>query len=338
MKFTALQIATILNGDIEGDELVAVSKLSKIEEGESDSISFLANDKYTNYLYTTKAGIVIVNRDFIPEKPVKSTLIKVSDAYAAFTSLLQFYNDTLKTDKTGIESPVFIDESVVKGERLYVGAFSYIGKHVKLGNNVKIFPQVYIGDNVEIGDDTTIFSGTRIYNDTKIGKACTVHANVVLGSDGFGFAPNKDGTYNKIPQTGNVVIEDQVEIGAGTTIDRATMGSTIIRTGVKLDNMIMIAHNVEVGAHTVIAAQSGIAGSTKVGKHCVLGGQVGIVGHLTIGNHVKIQAQSGITKSLKDGEVVQGTPAFEYSEWNRSYIHFKNLPKTMKDIQDQLKK
>ena len=336
MKFTASQIATILNGEIVGDEHITVSRLSKIEEGEAGTLSFLANEKYTNYIYSTNASIVIVNNDFNPKKTIRATLIKVADAYAAFTQLLQFY-DTVKTDKSGIEEPVFLDETAVYGKNTYLGAFSYISKNVKLGNNVKVFPNVYIGENVKIGDNTILFQGVKIYSDTKIGKNCILHANVVIGSDGFGFAPNKDGSYSKIPQTGNVVIEDHVEIGAGTSIDRATLGSTIIRKGVKMDNMVMIAHNVEVGEHTVIAAQSGIAGSTKIGKHCVLGGQVGIAGHINIGDHVKIQAQSGITKNLNTGDVVQGSPAFGYSDWNRSYVHFKNLPQIIKNIEKQLK-
>ena len=336
MKFTASQIATILDGEIVGDEQITVSRLSKIEEGESGTLSFLANDKYTNYIYSTNASIVIVNKGFRPEKPIRSTLIKVTDAYAAFTQLLQFY-DTVKTDKTGIEEPIHLDETAVYGKNTYIGAFSYISKNAKIGENVKVFPNVFIGDNVEIGDNTILFQGVKIYSDTKIGKNCILHANVVIGSDGFGFAPNADGSYNKIPQTGNVVIENQVEIGAGTTIDRATLGSTIIRKGVKLDNMVMIAHNVEIGEHTVIAAQTGIAGSTKIGKHCVLGGQVGIAGHLIIGDHVKIQAQSGIIKNLKNAEVVQGSPAFAYTDWNKSYVHFRNLPETIRNIEKQLK-
>lgn len=336
MKFTATQIATILNGTIEGDELAVVSKLSKIEEGEPGSLSFLSNVKYTNFLYETKATIVIVNQDFIPDRELNVTLIKVADAYRAFTQLLTFYNK-VKLDKVGIEEPCFVDKSAEIGEKPYIGAFSYIGQNVKIGNNVKIFPQVYIGDNVVIGDNTIIFTGARIYSESVIGSECVIHSNVVIGADGFGFAPKDNGTYEKIPQTGNVVIGNDVEIGSGTTVDRATLGSTRIQDGVKLDNLIMIAHNVEIGKNTVIAAQSGVAGSTKIGSNCIIGGQVGIVGHLTIGNNVKIQAQSGIGKSLKDGEVVQGSPAFGYGDWNKSYVYFKNLPKKITDIETQLK-
>ena len=336
MKFTATQIATILNGTIDGDELAVVSKLSKIEEGEPESLSFLSNVKYTNFLYETKASIVIVNQDFVPDRELNVTLIKVADAYRAFTQLLTFYNK-VKLDKVGIEEPSFVDKSAEIGEKPYIGAFSYIGQNVKIGNNVKIFPQVYIGDNVIIGDNTIIFTGARIYSESVIGSECVIHSNVVIGADGFGFAPKDNGTYEKIPQTGNVVIGNDVEIGSGTTVDRATLGSTRIQDGVKLDNLIMIAHNVEIGKNTVIAAQSGVAGSTKIGSNCIIGGQVGIVGHLTIGNNVKIQAQSGIGKSLKDGEVVQGSPAFGYGDWNKSYVYFKNLPKKISDIETQLK-
>lgn len=336
MKFTANQIATILNGTVVGDELAVVSKLSKIEEGEPESLSFLSNVKYTNFLYETKASIVIVNQDFIPDRELNVTLIKVADAYRAFTQLLTFYNK-VKLDKVGIEEPNYIDKSAEIGEKPYIGAFSYIGQNVKIGNNVKIFPQVYIGDNVVIGDHTIIFTGAKIYSESVIGNECVIHSNVVIGSDGFGFAPKENGTYDKIPQTGNVVIGNDVEIGSGTTVDRATLGSTRIQDGVKLDNLIMIAHNVEIGKNTVIAAQSGVAGSTKIGSNCIIGGQVGIVGHLSIGNNVKIQAQSGIGKSLKDGEVVQGSPAFGYGDWNKSYVYFKNLPKKISDIEVQLK-
>lgn len=337
MKFTATQIATVLNGDIVGDELITVDKLSKIEEGEKGSISFLSNSKYTNYIYHTKASIVIVNKDFEPDKKVAATLIKVEDAYQAFTQLLTYYNQ-VKVEKTGVEKPCFIDETVEMGDDHYVGAFAYIGQHVKIGKNVKIFPQVFIGDNVTIGDETIIFPGTKIYSDSCIGKNCVIHADAVIGSDGFGFVPTNNGDYKKIPQTGNVIIGNNVEIGAACTIDRATLGSTKIADGVKLDNQIQVAHNVEIGRNTVIAAQSGVAGSTKIGKNCIIGGQVGIVGHVTIGDNVKVQAQSGIGKSLKDGAVVQGSPSFNYADWNKSYVHFKNLPKTILKIEDTLKK
>lgn len=337
MKFTATQIASILNGDIVGDKLITVDKLSKIEEGEDGSISFLSNSKYTNFIYDTKASIVIVNKDFKPEKSISATLIKVDDAYQAFTQLLSYYNQ-VKVNKIGVEEPCFIDKSVVIDDTQYIGAFAYIGKNVKIGKHVKIFPQVYIGDNVSIGDNTILFSGSKVYSDSIIGEECVIHAAAIIGSDGFGFVPNGNGTYNKIPQTGNVIIGDNVEIGSACTIDRATLGSTRIANGVKLDNQIQIAHNVEIGENTVIAAQSGIAGSTKVGKNCIIGGQVGIVGHLTIGDNVKVQAQSGIARNLKNGAVVQGSPSFNYSDWNKSYVHFKNLPKTIINIEKTLNK
>lgn len=325
MKFTANQIATILEGEVEGNPEVWVDKLSKIEEGEMGSLTFLSNPKYTPYIYETKASITIVNKDFSPEKELQCTLVKVEDAYSAFSKLLSYY-DKIKNDKVGVESPSFIADSATYGSEVYIGAFTYIGANVTIGNNTKIYPNVFIGDQVTIGDDVTIFSGARICSETVIGNHCVVHPNVVLGSDGFGFAPNNEGSYNKVPQTGNVVIEDYVDIGASTTIDRATLGSTIIRKGVKLDNQIQIAHNVEIGENTVIAAQTGVAGSTKIGKNCMIGGQVGFAGHLNIGDGVKIQGQSGVVKNLKNNSVVQGTPAFNYNDYNKSYVYFKNLP------------
>ena len=326
MKFTAKQIAKILDGEIEGNPETEVSKLSKIEEGEKESLSFLSNPKYNSYLYTTKASIVIVNHTFKLDKEVNTTLIRVKDAYASFSKLLEFYNE-VKNNKSGIEQPSFISESSKIGNNEYIGAFTYIGENVVIGNNVKIFPNCYIGDNTTIGDNCVLFAGVKVYSETQIGNNCKIHSSSTIGSDGFGFAPDENGEYKAIPQIGNVIIEDNVDIGSGSTIDRATLGSTIIRKGVKLDNQIQIAHNVEVGKNTVIAAQTGIAGSTKIGENCMIGGQVGIVGHLVIGNGVKIQAQSGITKNLKDGDTVQGTPAFGYSDFNKSYVYFRNLPK-----------
>ncbi|MDP6921570.1 MAG: UDP-3-O-(3-hydroxymyristoyl)glucosamine N-acyltransferase [Lutibacter sp.] len=331
MNFTANQIASILDGTIEGDEGVEVSKLSKIEEGEKGSLTFLSNTKYTPYIYTTNASIVIVDADFSADKDISATLIRVPDAYKAFSTLLSFY-DQQKLMKSGIETPSFISDSAVLGDQLYLGAFSYINDQVSLGNNVKIYPNVYIGKNVQIGDNTVIYAGVKIYADTIIGKDCFVHAGAVIGSDGFGFAPDEHSVYSKIPQIGNVIIEDCVDIGAATTIDRATLGSTIIRKGVKLDNQIQVAHNVEIGENTVIAAQTGIAGSTKIGKHCVIGGQVGIAGHITVGNYVKVQAQTGIARNVKDNEKVQGTPAISYSAYNKSYIYFKRLPELVSKI------
>lgn len=326
MKFTAEQIAQTLEGEIVGDSNAEVSKLAKIEEGKEGTLTFLSNPKYKPFLYTTEASITIVDRDLELEKDVSTTLIKVENAYKAFSKLLEFYNE-VKNNKQGRENPHFISDSATIGEGEYIGAFAYIGNNVSIGNNVKIYPNSFIGDNTIIGDNCTIFAGVKIYSETEIGNNCTIHAGAIIGSDGFGFAPNEKGEFNKVPQIGNVVIEDNVDVGAGSTIDRATLGSTIIRQGVKLDNQIQIAHNVEVGKNTVIAAQTGIAGSSKVGENCMIGGQVGISGHLNLGNNLKIQAQSGISKNLKDGEAVQGSPAFNYPDWNKSYVYFRNLPK-----------
>ena len=333
MKFTAQQIAGILEGDVVGNPDVEVSKLSKIEEGFEGSLTFLANPKYTAHIYKTKASVTIVNKTFKPEKELNTTLIKVEDAYVAFSKILEYYN-SVKLNKVGVEQPSFISESAKYGDNVYIGAFSYISDNVSIGENVKIFPNSYIGENVVLGDNTIIFAGAKIYSETIIGKSCVVNSGAIIGADGFGFAPNENGGYNKIPQTGNVIIEDYVDVGAGTTIDRATLGSTIIRTGVKLDNQIQIAHNVEIGKNTVIAAQSGVAGSTKIGENCQIGGQVGVAGHITIGNNVKIQAQSGIARHVKDNEVLQGSPALAISDYNKSYVHFKNLPRIVKNIND----
>ena len=326
MKFTAAQIAGILEGEVEGNPEVEVSKLSKIEEGIPESLSFLSNPKYTQYIYTTKASVVIVDKNFKAENKISTTLIRVDDAYKSFSKLLEYYNQ-VKMNKTGIEQPVFISESANYGKNIYIGAFAYISDNVKIGDNVKIYPNVYIGDNVIIANNVTLFSGAKIYSDTQIGDNCVIHSSAILGADGFGFSPNEKGEFIKVPQTGNVIIEDNVDIGAATSIDRATLGSTIIRKGVKLDNQIQIAHNVEIGKNTVIAAQTGIAGSTKIGENCMIGGQVGIVGHLSIGNNVRIQAQSGIGRNVKDNETLQGSPALTYKDYNKSYVHFKNLPK-----------
>jgi len=336
MKFTAEQIAGILEGEVVGNPNAEVYTLAKIEEGIEGSLTFLANPKYVNYIYTTKATITIVNSDFQPEQAIETTLIKVEDGYKSFSKLLEYYNQ-VKLMKSGIEQPSVISESVTYGEGLYLGSFCYIGKNVTIGKNVKIYPNSFIGDNVKIGDDCIFFAGVRIYSETEIGNNCTIHSGSIIGSDGFGFAPLEDGTFSKIPQIGNVIIEDNVEIGANSTIDRATLGSTFIKKGVKLDNHIQVAHNVEIGENTVIAAQTGIAGSTKIGKNCMIGGQVGISGHLTIGNGVKIQAQAGIAKNLADNEVVQGSPAFSYGDFAKSYVHFKNLPKIISDL-EELKK
>lgn len=337
MKFTANQIANFLEGEIVGDQQVSVSKIAKIEEAQADCISFLSNSKYNNHLYTSNAGIILVNKNFTPEKEVKATLIIVDDAYRSFTKILKLI-DSNKPEKTGKEEPHYVDNNVKLPDDIYIGAFAYISNHVEFGKNVKIYPHVFIGEDVTIGEGTIIFSGAKIYEGTKIGKNCIIHAQAIIGSDGFGFAPQADNTYRKIPQLGNVIIGDYVEIGANTSIDRATMGSTVIKNGVKLDNLIQIAHNVEIGENTVIAAQTGIAGSVKIGKNCVFGGQVGIAGHISIGDDVKIQAQSGISKNLKDGAVVQGSPAFDYNSWNKSYVYFKNLPDKFRNIEKELKK
>ncbi len=337
MVFTASQIAGILEGEVEGNPEIAVHKLAKIEEGEKGSLTFLANPKYTPFIYTTKASITIVNKDFTPEQHLATTLIKVEDAYESFSKLLEYY-DQVKNTKTGIENPVFIAESATYGEGLYLGAFAYVSENVVMGKNVKIYPNAYVGDNVQLGDNVIIFSGAKVYSETIVGHNCVIQSGAIIGADGFGFAPNKNGTFNKIPQTGNVILEDDVDVGAGTTIDRATMGSTILRKGVKLDNQIQIAHNVEIGEHTVIAAQTGVAGSTKIGRHCMIGGQVGIVGHITIGDNVRIQAQSGIGRNIKDNEILQGSPALNYGDYNKSYVHFKNLPKIVNQLHDLDKK
>ena len=336
MKFTAEQIAGILEGEVVGNPNAEVFRLSKIEEGEEGSLTFLANPKYINHIYTTKASVTIVNDSFVPESEITTTLIKVEDAYVSFSKLLEFYNQ-VKLNKNGIEPQTFISEGVKYGENLYLGSFSYIGQNVVLGNNVKIYPNSFIGDNVVIGDNAFIFAGAKIYSETVIGNNCTIHSGVIIGADGFGFAPNDAGEYHKIPQIGNVIIEDNVDIGANTTIDRATLGSTIIRKGVKLDNQIQIAHNVEIGKNTVIAAQTGVAGSTKIGENCMIGGQVGIAGHLTIGNNVRLQAQSGVARNIKDDEILQGSPTFGYSDFSKSYVHFKNLPKIVAEV-EELKK
>lgn len=337
MKFTAEQIAGILEGEVVGNPSAEVSRLSKIEEGTEGSLTFLANPKYINFIYDTKATITIVNNTFVPENEITTTLIKVEDAYKSFSKLLEFYNQ-IKLNKTGIEVPCVLSETAKHGENFYLGSFAYVGENVIIGNNVKIYPNSFIGDNVKIGDNTIIFAGAKVYSETEIGNGCTIHSGAIVGADGFGFAPNEEGIYSKVPQIGNVILEDNVDVGACTTIDRATLGSTIIRKGVKLDNQIQIAHNVEIGENTVIAAQTGIAGSTKIGKSCMIGGQVGIAGHLIIGNGVRIQAQSGVGRNIKDNETLQGSPTFGYSDFNKSYVHFKNLPKIVSELEELKKK
>jgi UDP-3-O-[3-hydroxymyristoyl] glucosamine N-acyltransferase len=334
MEFSALAIAEFLHGEIEGNPDVKVYNISKIEEGTPGTLSFLANPQYTHYVYTTNASILLVNKDFKPEKKINSTLIRVENAYQALASLLELYNQS-NTEVSGIDSLSFIDKSAKVGENVYVGAFANIGKNVTVGKNVKIYPHVFLGNNVSIGDNTTLYPGVKVYFDCKIGMDCTLHSGVIIGGDGFGFAMQKDHNYKKVPQIGNVIIEDFVEIGANTTIDRATMGSTIIRKGVKLDNLIQIAHNVEIGENTVICAQTGISGSTKIGKECMIGGQVGIVGHITIADQVKIAAQSGVGASIKEkGITVQGAPAYDIHEYQKSYVIYKHLPDFRKQIME----
>ncbi|OIR07603.1 UDP-3-O-acylglucosamine N-acyltransferase [mine drainage metagenome] len=325
MQFSAQQIAGLLNGKIEGDDSVSVLKLAKIEEGEPGSISFLSNPLYTQYIYTTKASIVIVNKDFEATAPISATLIRVESAQSAFGKLLEMYNE-VKLNKVGISKLSFISESAKIGEKIYAGEFSFVGENVKIGNNVKIYPQVYIGDNCVVGDNTTLFAGVKIYSETIIGKDCIIHSGTVIGSDGFRFAPENPEGQKKIAQIGNVIIEDDVEIGANCAIDRATLGSTILRKGVKFDNLIHIAHNVEVGENSYLAACNVVAGSTKIGKNCMFSGQVGVVGHLQIADNTILTAQSGVSKSInKSGEVFSGSPAFEASKYRKAFIHFRNL-------------
>ena len=337
MKFNAKDIADYLKGQVVGNGDVEVTSISKIEEGKPGTLTFLANPKYENYIYTTNASIILVNGDFIPKSELKATLIKVRDAYQAFASLLELYVRTKSKSLTGIEQPCYLHESAVIGKDIYLGAFTYIGKNAKIGNGVKLFPHVYIGENVIIGDNCILYSGSKIYENCIIGDNCILHAGSVVGSDGFGFAPQADGSYKKIPQIGNVIIEDNVEIGANSTIDCGTMDATIIRKGVKIDNLVQIAHNCEIGENTVIVAQTGIAGSTKVGKNCKFGGQVGIAGHISIGDNVQIGAQSGVTKSIKDNCIVLGMPAMNYKDALKTYTIFRNLPKLREELNQLLK-
>ena len=330
MEFTAKQISELLNGKVEGNPDVKVNKLSKIEEGEAGSVSFLANPLYTQYIYTTKASVVIVNKDFVPTAPISSTLVRVDSAENAFAQLLEKYNQ-VKQSKTGVSKQSFISDSAKVGSNVYVGEFAAIGENARIGNNVKIYPQVYVGDNAVIGDNSVLFSGVKIYSDTVVGKNCIIHSGTVIGSDGFRFALEAQ---KKIPQIGNVIIEDDVEIGANCAIDRATLGSTILRKGVKFDNLIHIAHNVEIGANTYIAANCVVAGSTKIGSNCMLSGQVGVVGHLFIADNTILAAQAGVSKSItKKGGAHLGSPAFEISKYRKAYVHFRNLDNIVERIE-----
>lgn len=333
MEFTAKQIAELINGKIEGNPDVAVSSFGKLEEAGEGQLAFLANPKYEEFLYTTRASVIIINTSLKVEQKLDATLIRVPDAYSSFAVILTAYSEMAKSNLSGIQQPSFISDSAKLGENVFVGAFTFIGNNVIIGNNVKLYPQVYLGDNVIIGDDTVLYPGVKIYNDCVVGKHVCIHAGCVIGGDGFGFAPQSDGSFKKIPQIGTVIIEDKVEIGANTTIDRATIGSTIIKNGAKLDNLIQIAHNVEVGMNTVIAAQSGVSGSTKVGNNVMIGGQAGIVGHIQIADGTKINAQSGVSKSIKiPNTAVTGSPAYDYGHALRSQILSRNLPELEKRI------
>jgi UDP-3-O-[3-hydroxymyristoyl] glucosamine N-acyltransferase len=334
MNFTAAIIAEFLKGSVEGNPEATVSDIAKIEEGKPGTLSFLANPKYEKYIYDTQSSIVIVNADFQPQKEINATLVRVENAYESFAALLRLYEQS-KPKKSGISKMAAISESAILGKELYVGDFTVISENATIGDGVQLYPQVYVGDHVKIGEGTILHPGVKVYEGCVIGANCVIHAGAIIGGDGFGFAPNQDNNYEKVPQVGKVIVEDHVEIGANTTVDRATMGATILRKGVKLDNLVMIAHNVEVDENTVIAAQSGISGSTKVGKNCMFGGQVGLIGHIKIASGVKIAAQSGITKDIKEeGIVIQGSPAFEFGPYQRSYLLFRNLPKIREQINE----
>ena len=337
MEFKASMIAGFLQGTVEGNPDTTVSAFAKIEEGRPGALSFLANPKYEKYLYETASSIVIVNNTQALEHPVKCTLIRVDDAYRSFALLLELYASG-RQEKTGREEPVFVADAATLGENIFIGAFTYIAANAKIGNNVKIHPQVYIGENVTIGNNTILYPGVKIYHDCIIGNDCVIHSGVVIGADGFGFAPQADTDFKKVPQIGNVVIEDLVEIGANTCIDRATMGSTIIRRGVKLDNLIQIGHNVEIDENTVIAAQTGIAGSVRIGKNCMLAGQVGLAGHITVADGVKIGAQSGLNANIKKPDsILLGTPAMDYRDCIKSYVVIRQLPELKKKV-DEIEK
>lgn len=331
MRISLEQLATLVHGKIEGDSKAFIYNYSKIEEATTGCLTFLANPKYTHYIYTTKATAVLVRKDFVPEQPVTATLIRVDDPYETLAQLLNMVSAQIPV-KTGIEQPCYIADGTNVPDDIYIGAFAYIGKNVALGKNVKIYPQVYIGDNVTLGDDVIIYPGAKIYHGCKIGNRCIIHAGAVIGGDGFGFAPKDDGTYEKIAQIGIVILEDDVEIGANTTIDRATMGATIIKKGAKLDNLIQVAHNVEIGESTVMAAQVGVAGSTKIGKHNMVGGQVGFAGHITVGDKNGFGAQSGIPNNVGSNNRILGYPGVNALEFARQQVYLKRLPEMAKDI------
>jgi len=333
MQFSIREIAHLLNGEIEGNDEIMINKMGTLESAGEGSVSFLSNPKYEPLIYTTRASAVIVNRDFRPTGSLETTLIRVEDPYVSFSILLDEYDKLLNYQKEGVEEPSFLGENCRLGKHVYRGAFSYIGRNVTIGNHVKIHPHVYIGDSVVIGDYTILYPGVKIYDRTVIGKYCQIHAGAVVGSDGFGYAPQKDGTYKKIPQLGNVILEDHVDIGANTTIDRATLESTVIQRGVKLDNLIQVAHNVKIGENTVAAAQTGVSGSTTIGKNCIIAGQAGIVGHIKLADRMTVAAQSGVTKTFeKEGETILGSPAFEIHASRKSYAIFRKLPDLVERI------
>ncbi|CAL1520569.1 UDP-3-O-(3-hydroxymyristoyl)glucosamine N-acyltransferase [Chitinophaga sp. MM2321] len=340
MQFSALQLATMLDGKLEGNPDVKVSNIAKIEEAGEGMLSFIANPKYEEFIYTTNASILIVNESLVIERPIHATLIRVKDAYSSFALLLEQYR-YLTGNKSGIQQPSYIPQSVKMGDNVFVGAFAYLGENVVLGNNVKIYPGVYLGDNVIVNNDAVLYPGVKVYDNCIVGSRVILHAGCVIGGDGFGFAPQPDGSYKKVPQIGNVVIHDEVEIGANTTIDRATMGSTVIRKGVKLDNLIQVAHNVDIGTNTVIAAQTGVSGSTKIGQSCVIGGQVGMVGHIHIADGTKINAQSGLSKSVTTPNTsLTGSPAYDYKSSLKSQAIFRNLPdleKRVKELEEMVR-
>jgi len=341
MEFSVEQIATILSGTVEGDAELMVNTFGKIQTADEGELSFLANDKYEQYLYTSNATAIIVSNDLVLTKPIKPALIRVSDPYASFSTLLEFYEKAQQSQKTGIEEPSFIHENSSLGDECYVGAFAYIGDGCKIGNNVKIYPHAYIGENCTVADNSIIYSGAKLYEGTKVGSSCIIHSGAVLGSDGFGWAPQDDGSYKAIPQMGYVELEDNVSIGANTTIDCATFpnSATQVKEGAKIDNLIMLAHNVVIGKHTVIAAQTGVSGSTEIGDNCILAGQVGVVGHLEIANKTTVGAQSGVSKSIKkEGETVFGYPAYDIKGYLSSYAVFKKLPEIYRRLSKLEKK
>lgn len=334
MTFSAAQIALLINGTIEGDPSASVNSFGKIEEAGEGQLSFLANPKYEDYIYTTKASVIIINEGFQLKQPVQATLIRVADAYTAFATLLSKYQEIMQQQLSGVQEPSYIAKTAVCGQQVFIGAFAYLGEKVKIGNNTKIYPNAFIGDNVSVGDNCIIHPGVKIYHDCVIGNNVIIHAGTVIGSDGFGFAPQADGSFKKVPQIGNVVIQNNVEIGANATIDRATIGSTLIKSGAKLDNLIQIAHNVEIGNSTVIAAQAGVSGSTKIGNGVMIGGQAGIVGHIQLGDGAKVNAQSGVSKSIDPGKAVTGSPAYDYTAALRSQAVNRKLPELEKRVKE----